>query len=132
MVKIFFSPNTWQMMTFLNPLTALIPKIQFSFFADFGLWVTSEARGSVSVGFWGSRQLSAFGGGGLASGLYRPPPPPQLKACLPKQTEVAVGPRVGCSRCTLASEGFPFFCCPICLPKALWWRYGAVVGYVGR
>ena len=35
----FFSPNTWQMMTFLNP---------------------SEARGSVSLGFWGSRQLSPF------------------------------------------------------------------------
>ena len=59
----FFSPNTWQIMTFLNPLDALIPKIPFSFFADFWVWVTSEARGSVSIGFWGSRQLSAFWGG---------------------------------------------------------------------
>ena len=40
---------------------------------------TSGARGSVSVRFWGGRQLSPFGGGGgLATGLYRPPPPPPL------------------------------------------------------
>ena len=54
-------------MTFLNPLDALIPKISFSFFADFSIWVTSEARGSVSVGFRGSRQLSPliWGGGGV-------------------------------------------------------------------
>ena len=66
------------MMTFLNPLTALIPKISFSFFADFWVWVTSEAWGSVSVGFWGSCQLSPFFGGGvgrLARGLYQPPTP---------------------------------------------------------
>ena len=42
-------------MTFLNPLDLLIPKISFSFFADFWVRVTSEAQGSVSVGFWGSR-----------------------------------------------------------------------------
>ena len=67
----------WQMMTFLNPLDALTPKIPFSCFANFWVWVTSEARGSVLVGFWGSRQLSPFwgGGGGLPRGLYRPPPP---------------------------------------------------------
>ena len=63
------------MMTPLDPLGALIPKVPFSFFADFWVWVTSEARGSVSVGFWGSRQLSLLGGGGLARGLYRPPLP---------------------------------------------------------
>ena len=63
------------MMTFLNPLDALIPKIPFSFFADFWVWVTSEARGSVLVGFWGSHQLSPLGGG-LAMGLYRPRAPP--------------------------------------------------------
>ena len=40
----FFSPNTWQMMSFLNPLDALIPKMPFSFFADFWVWVTSGAR----------------------------------------------------------------------------------------
>ena len=62
-------------MTFLNPLDALIPKIPFSFFPDFWVSVTSEARGSVSVGFWGSRQLNLFLGGGPAAGLYRPPPP---------------------------------------------------------
>ena len=65
MVNFFLSPNIWQMMTFLNPLDALIPKIPFSFFADFWVWVTSEAWGSVSVGFWGSRQLSPFGVGGV-------------------------------------------------------------------
>ena len=63
MVKLF-SPNIWQMMTFLNPLDALIPKILFFFFADFWVWVTSGAQGSVSVGFWGSRQLSPFWGEG--------------------------------------------------------------------
>ena len=42
-----------------------------------------QGRASVSVGFWGYRQLSPFWGGvgwggvgwGLARGLYRPPPP---------------------------------------------------------
>ena len=43
--SIFFSPNIWQMMTFLNPLDALIPKFPSSFFADFWVRVTSEARG---------------------------------------------------------------------------------------
>ena len=56
MVKKNFSPNLWQMMAFLNPLDALIPKIPFSFLADFWVWVTPEARRSVSVGFWGARQ----------------------------------------------------------------------------
>ena len=46
-----FPPNTWQMITFLNPVDALIPKIPFSFFAKFWVRVTSGARGSVSVGF---------------------------------------------------------------------------------
>ena len=34
--QIFFSPNIWQMMTFLNPLDALIPIITFSFSPIFG------------------------------------------------------------------------------------------------
>ena len=70
--RFFFSPNIWQMMTCLNPLDALIPKIPFSFFSDFWVWVTSEARGSDSVGFWGSCQLSPFWGRGWgpAEGLY--------------------------------------------------------------
>ena len=33
--QVFFSPNTWQMMTFLKALEALIPKIPFSFR---GIW----------------------------------------------------------------------------------------------
>ena len=65
MVNIFFPPNIWQMMIFLNPLDALIPKISFSFFADFWVRVTSEAWGSVSVGFWGYRQLSPLLLGGV-------------------------------------------------------------------
>ena len=70
----FFSPNTWQMMTFLSPLDALIRKIPFSFFAKFWVWVTSEARGSVLVGFWGSRQLSPFWGGVSPGDSIDPPP----------------------------------------------------------
>ena len=66
----FFSPNIWQMITFLNLLDAL--------------WVTSEARGSVSVGFWGSRQLSPFFWGGSSQGGSIAPPPPQSKARLPR------------------------------------------------
>ena len=66
------------MMTFLNPLDALIPKITFPEFAEFWIRIISGARGSVSVGFRGGCPLSLFfaGGGGLARGLYRPPPPP--------------------------------------------------------
>ena len=41
------------MMTFVNPLNALIPKSHFHFFAGFRVRVTSGARGSVSVGFGG-------------------------------------------------------------------------------
>ena len=78
MVKNFFSPNVWQMMTVLNPLDALIPKIPCSFFADFWVWVTSEARGSVSVGFWGSCQLSPFWGGGSSQGAVSTPTPHPL------------------------------------------------------
>ena len=71
------------------------PIFIFFFLADFWVWVTSGARGSVSVGFWGARQLSPFFGGGLVRGLYRsPPPPPQLKARLPKRP-LSRGPRSG-------------------------------------
>ena len=41
----FFLPNTWQMMTFLNPLDMLIPKIPFSFFAELWVRFTSRPRG---------------------------------------------------------------------------------------
>ena len=61
-------------MTFLNPLDALIPKIPFSFFSNFWVWATSEARGSVSVGFSGSCQLSPFGRGFRPEGSIDPPP----------------------------------------------------------
>ena len=72
--QLFPPPNTWPMMTFLNPLGALIPKIPFSFFAEFRFRATSGAQESVSVGLWGGHQLSLLGGG-LARGLYRPPSP---------------------------------------------------------
>ena len=74
---IFFS-NTWQMMHFLNPLHAMIPKILFSFFfAEFGIRVTS---GVVSVGFWGGCQLRPFGGReGSSQRVVSHPPPPELK-----------------------------------------------------
>ena len=73
----FFSPNIWHMMTFLSPLKALTPKIPFSFLGHLCAWVTSKARGSISVGFGGSHQMSPFWGegGGLAKGLYQPLPP---------------------------------------------------------
>ena len=74
--SIFFTPNIWQMMIFLNPLDALIPKIPFSFFPDFWVWVTSKAWGSDSVGFWGSCQLSPFWGrGGSGRRALSTPPP---------------------------------------------------------
>ena len=115
-------PDTWQMMFFLNPLDALIPKDPFSLFAEFWVPALSGARGSVLVGFWGGRQLSLLGGG-LARGLYRAPPP-QLKAhppqCIqlpelqnkngrtnvfgiivPSQKDIRGPPLVvGCNRCT--------------------------------
>ena len=76
----FFSPNPWQMMTLLHPLNALMPKIPVSFFAEFWVRATSGARGSVSVGFCGSRQLSPFRGGGGPSqrAVSTPAPPPPL------------------------------------------------------
>ena len=76
MVKKSFSSNPWHMTTFLYPLDALIPKIPFSIFGELWVRVTSEARGSVSLGFGGSRQLSPFWGGGPARGLYQNAPPP--------------------------------------------------------
>ena len=60
----FFSPNIWQMMFFLHPLDALIPKIPVSFFADFWVRVTPGARESVSVGFWGVPSIEPLLGGG--------------------------------------------------------------------
>ena len=71
----FFPLDIWQMMTFLNHLNELIPKFPFSVFADFWVWVTSEARGSVSVGFRRSRQFSPFGVGVRPEGSIDPPLP---------------------------------------------------------
>ena len=75
----------------------LIPKIPFSFFADFWVWVTSEARRSVSVGFWGSCQLSPFWGrGGSSQGaLSTPPPPLNCKFGCPMRSECLHNRREG-------------------------------------
>ena len=58
----FFSPNIWQIMTFLNCLHALVQKITFSF-SDSLVSVISDAQRSLSVGLHGSCQWSPFGGG---------------------------------------------------------------------
>ena len=81
---------------FSEPPRRADSKISFSFFfADFWVWVTSEARGSVSVGFWGSRQLSLFGGvGGSSQGALSIPPPLQLKARLPQGTRYHTANRI--------------------------------------
>ena len=67
------------MMTILKPLDAPIPKIVFSFLAEFRVRVTSGAQELVSVGFSGARPLSPFGVGVLARGLYRHPPRPGVE-----------------------------------------------------
>ena len=55
---------------FSDPCQRADSQNRISFLADFRVWVTFEARGSVSVGFWGSCQLSPFWGtGGLARGF---------------------------------------------------------------
>ena len=68
-------PNTWQMMTFLNPLDALIPKIPCSFFCRIS--GPGHLRGpGVSLGrILGVRQLSQFWGGGASQGALSTPPP---------------------------------------------------------
>ena len=76
-----FTPHISQMMIFLNPLNALIPKIPFSFFfAEFWVRATPGPAGSVSVGFWGARQLSPWG----PSRKRKPAPSPKR-----------IGPAVG-------------------------------------
>ena len=72
--QFFFSPNTWQMLFFLNPLDALIPNILFSQILGPG-----HLRAQHRYDFWGARQLSVFFGGGLARGLYPTPPPPRRR-----------------------------------------------------
>ena len=60
----FFPPNTWQIMTFLNPLDVLIPKIPFSlfFFAEFSVLVTSRPGLSLDRIFGGREWSPSFGG----------------------------------------------------------------------
>ena len=72
---IFPPPNTRQMRIFLNPLGALIPKVPFSFVAEFWVRVTFGAPLSVSVGFRGDRQLGLFLGGSSQRAVQDPLPP---------------------------------------------------------
>ena len=99
-------------MTFLNPLDTLIPKIPFSFFPDFWVWVTSKAWGSDSVGFWGSCQLSPFWGRGESGrrALLTPPPPSRVSASTLLYRFQGVG-----SRPTPHCMGAVGVCCPILL-----------------
>ena len=102
MALFFPSPNTWQMM---NPLDTLIPKIPFSFFAEFRVQVTSGARGSVSLGFWWARQWSPFMGGSSQRAVSTPRPPAELKARPPMlPTAHATPPR---QRTTSTAHGTP-------------------------
>ena len=98
---------------FLNPLDALIPKIPSSFFAEFWVRVTSGARGSVSVGFWGvpSIEPPPFFSlwGRLARRLYRPTPSPAAAAAAAEscfqRRYTFVGTCVLCDACRRASKG---------------------------
>ena len=74
-----FPPNTWQMMTFLNPLDALIPEIPFSLLCRFWVQVTCEAQGSVSVALWGGGASTFFFGQGSGQRAVLTPAPPELK-----------------------------------------------------
>ena len=75
--QLFPPPNTWQVLTFLNPLDALIPT-PFLFFAEFRVRATSGAQGSVSVGFGGPLQLSLLGGASSHGALLNPPPSDEI------------------------------------------------------
>ena len=72
-------------------------------FPDFWVWVTSEARGSVSVGFWGSCQLSPFWGV-RPEGSIEPPPLPETKTRPlngPHRTTLRVPISAPCGPCSL-------------------------------
>ena len=77
--RFFFCTKSMANDDFSEPPRCADSKNPIFFFSDLWVWVTSEARGSVSVGFWGSCQLSPFflrGGGGRPEGSIDPPPPP--------------------------------------------------------
>ena len=78
MVK-FFSTKYMANYDFSEPPRRTGSKNPISIFAEFGS-VTSGARRSISVGFWGAHQLSPFGGGSSQRAASTPPPPPKLTA----------------------------------------------------
>ena len=70
-------------MTNLNPLDALIPKIPFSFFSDFWVWVRGPG---VSLGrILGVLSIEPFLEGGPPEGSIDPPPPRKRKPGLPSE-----------------------------------------------
>ena len=78
-------------MTFLNRCDTLITK------SHFRVRVTSRARGSVSIGFWGGGGASIeLFGGGLARELYRPPL--ELKTCPPRMVRQKLSLDLNCQR----------------------------------
>ena len=96
MVK-FFSPNALQMMTFLDPLDALIPKVPFSFFfcqisgpghlRDPGVGLGGIFLGPSIEPFF----LRVGGGGGSSQRAVSPPPPPPLFESPPTPATVCSG-----------------------------------------
>ena len=84
-------------MTFLNPLVALIPKTLFPFFAEFWVWVTSEARGSVSVGLLGVPSIEPLGGASSQGALSTPP---HWKPAYPR----LLSPLIRCLRSVLLDQ----------------------------
>ena len=76
--QFFPPPNTWQTMSYLNPLAALIPRIPFSFFCR--LSGPGHLRGPrVSLGriLGGGASIEPFVflGGGSSQGALSTPPP---------------------------------------------------------
>ena len=71
---ILFSPTTWLMMTFLNPLDAPIPKLSVSLFCR--ILGPGHLRGpGVSLGrSLGGPSIEPFLGGSSQSAVSTPPP----------------------------------------------------------
>ena len=111
---------------FLNSLDALIPKIPFSFFADFGSRSLPRPGGQVSLGFRGSHKLSPFWGrGGSSHGALLTPPPFQLQARLPQGFAFQV-PLVGKSTMIVRTPALSRQCaCPVQLCPPL--QFGKVL-----
>ena len=76
----FFSTKYMAHDDFSDPLNALIPKIPFSFFAEFWVRGTGDSLGKIL----GGGSIEPFGGGSSQRAVSTPTPP-QLKARPPLQ-----------------------------------------------